>query len=173
MKTATTEIGDKVAQLLLVLDKDIQQMQKSLSRLNEIRSLVVKRDEAGLGKLLENVQSEPDSSKCNELKRQSIQKELAIILDCSPKQITLSRLEAELAGEKQAQVAEKKAMLRLLANQLKKEHLSTSLLLSDCTRFNSILLKSILEFGQSGTITYSPKGFAKRQTNSAFMNVQF
>ena len=167
------EIEDKVDQLLIVLDKDIQQMQESLSRLNEFRSLVVKRDDAGLGKLLENIQSESDSYKCNELKRQSIRKELAITLDCSPKQMTLSILEAELAGEKKTQVAERKAMLRLLAGQLKKEHLSTSLLLSDCARFNSVLLKSVLEFGQAGTITYSPKGFAKRQANSAFMNFQF
>ena len=173
MKTAMNEIEDKVDQLLIVLDKDIQQMQKSLSRLNGFRSLVVKRDDAGLGKLLGNIQSESDSYKCNELKRQSIRKELAIILDCSPKQITLSTLEAELAGEKKAQVADRKAMLRLLADQLKKEHLSTSLLLSDCARFNSVLLKSVLEFGQAGTITYSPKGFAKRQASSAFMNFQF
>ena len=94
-------------------------------------------------------------------------------MDFSPKQITLSTLEAELAGGKKAQVAERKAMLRLLAEQLKKEHLSTSLLLSDCARFNSVLLKSVLEFGQAGTITYSPKGFANRQANSAFMNFQF
>jgi hypothetical protein len=173
VKTATTEIEDKVDQLLLVLEKDTQQMRKSLSRLNEFRSLVVKHDDAGLGKLLENIQSESGSYKCNELKRRSIRKELAIILGCSPKQITLSRLEAELAGEKKAQIAERKAMLRSLADQLKKEHLSTSLLLSDCARFNSVLLKSVLEFGQAGTITYSPKGSAKRQANSAFMNFQF
>lgn len=173
MKPGMTEIENKVDQLLFVLDKDIQQMEKSLSRLNEWRSLVVKRDDAGLGKLLEKIQSESDSYRCNELKRQSIRKELAIILGCSPNQITLSTLEAELAGEKKAQVAEKKATLRLLADQLKREHLSTSLLLSDCARFNGVLLKSVLEFGQGGAITYSPKGFAKRQAGPAFMSFQF
>ena len=70
-------------------------------------------------------------------------------------------------------VAERKIELRTLAEKLKREHLKTSMLLLDCARFNSVLLTSVLELGQAGTITYSPKGSAERQTNSAFVNLQF
>jgi len=52
---------DKVDELLVILDKDTQQIQESLSRLNELRSLVIKRDDAALGKLLERIQYESDS----------------------------------------------------------------------------------------------------------------
>jgi len=173
MKTTAIEIEDRVDELIAVLDRDIQQMQESLSRLNELRSLVIKHDDAVLGKLLERIQSRSDSYKCNELKRQSIRKELAIILGCRVEQITLSRLEAELTGEKKAQVAERKTKLRLLADELKKEHLSTSLLLSDCARFNSVLLKGIFELGKAGTITYDSNGFAKRRTYRRLVNLQF
>jgi len=173
MKTTTIEIEDKVTQLLTVLDMDIQQITENLSKLNDLRGLVVKRDDISLQKLLERTKSESNSYKENELKRQSLREELAIAANCSLKQMTLSRLEAELSGEKKAEVAERRAKLQTLAEKLKKEHLSTVMLLSDCARFNSVLLKSVLEFRQAGAITYNPKGFTDRQANSAFVNLQF
>jgi hypothetical protein len=87
--------------------------------------------------------------------------------------MTLSRLETALSGDKKTEITQRKIKLQTLAGKLKKEHSSTAMLLSDCARFNSSLLKSILEFGQAGTITYSSRGFAERQTNPAFMNLQF
>ena len=173
MKTATIEIESKVDQLFGVLDEDIRYIQGNLSRLNELRSLVVKRDDTSLRKLLESIQSDLNSYKDNELKRRLLRKELAIAFECGFEQMTLSRLEVELSGEQKAEVAKRKSKLQTLAEKLKKEHLSTAMLLSDCGRFNSVLLRSILELGQAGTITYSPKGSAERQTNPAFVNLQF
>jgi uncharacterized coiled-coil protein SlyX len=173
MKATAIEIEGKVDELLVVLDKDIQHIQDSLSRLNELRSLVIRRDDAGLGKLLESIQSESDDYKIHELKRQSIRKELAIAFGCNLEQMTLSRLEAILAEEKKVQVAKRKKKLRSLTEELKKEHLSTALLLSECARFNSLLLKSIFGFGKAGMIIYSSDGSTKRQADTAFVNLRF
>ena len=173
MKTATVEIEDKVAQLLAVLDRDIQHVTENLSRLNELRGLVVKRDDVSLYKLLEGIKSEANRYKENELKRKLLRKELAIALNCGLEQTTLSRLEAELSGKNKAEVTERKTKLQTIIEELKKEYLSTTILLSDCARFNSVLLKSVLEFGRTGTITYNPKGFAKHQAGLGFVNLQF
>ena len=173
MKTALPETEGKIEELLVVLDKDIQRIEQSLLRLDELRTLVVKRDDAALGKLIESIGGESDSYKSNELKRQSIRKELATVLGCGFEQMTLTRLEAELAGEKRAEVAGRKTLLRALVKQLKKEHLSTAMLLSDCARFNSVLLKGIFDIGRPATITYDADGSAKRQAETAFVNLQF
>ncbi len=173
MKPAVIKIENKVDQLMDVLDRDIQHVQDTLSRLNELRGLVIKRDDASLGKLLESIRSETDSYKDIESKRQSLREELAIALGCDIGQMTLSRLEAELSGGKKAGVTERRAKLQTLAGKLKKEHLRTTMLLSDCARFNGVLLKSVLELGQAGTITYSPSGSTERQTDSAFVNLRF
>jgi len=156
-----------------ILDEDIRHIRGNLSRLNELRSLVVKRDDTSLRKLLESIQYDSNSYKDNELKRRLLLKELATAFDCGFEQMTLSRLEVELSGEKKAEVTERKRELQTLAEKLKKEHLSTAMLLSDCARFNSALLRSVLELGQAGTITYSPNGSAERQANSAFVDLQF
>ena len=96
MKTTATGTEDKVDELLIILDEDIRHIQESLLRLNELRSLVVKRDDAALGKLLESIQSETDVYRSNELKRQSIREELATAFGSNLEQMTLSRLESKL-----------------------------------------------------------------------------
>jgi hypothetical protein len=173
MKTAIIEIEDKVDKLLAVLDKDIRHIQDNLLRLNELRGFVIKRDDVSLHKLLESIQFQSNDYKKNELKRRLLREELAAALDCSFAQMTLSRLETVLSGEKKTEVTKRKIKLHTLAGKLKIEHSSTAMLLSDCSRFNSVLLKGILELGQTGTITYSSIGSAERQTNSTFMNLQF
>jgi hypothetical protein len=170
---AAVEIEDKVDGLLVVLDKDIRHIQESLSRLDELRSLVIKRDDAALGELLEKIRAESDSYAANESNRQSVRKELAIVLECDLEQMTLSKLEAALSEEKKTQVAQRKTKLRSLTKELKKEHLSTVLLLSECARFNRLLLSSIFDLGKIGTITYDSNGAASRQTGAGFVNMQF
>jgi hypothetical protein len=87
--------------------------------------------------------------------------------------MTLSRLETVVSEEQKAQVAAKKARLRALTKQLKKEHLSTAMLLSDCARFNGQLLSSVFNLGKVGIVCYDSKGSAKRGVTEAFVNLQF
>ena len=173
MKTATFEIEHKIDELSVVLDKDIQHIEDSLSRLNELRSLVIKRDDSSLGKLLESIQAESNNYSANESQRRSIRKELATACGCSLEQMTLSKLEAMLSREKKAQVTERKAKLSSLTKELKKEHLSTALLLSECARFNSVLLKSVFNLSNTGIVYYNSNGVTSRQSKTAFVNLQF
>jgi len=173
MKATAIEIEDKVDELLTFLDEDSRHIQESLLKLNELRSLVIKRDTAALGRLLESIQAESDSYRSHELKRQSIRKDLANALGCNLEQMTLSRLEANLPKEKKEQVILRKTKLKSLINELKKEHLSTTLLLSECARFNNMLLKSIFDLGKTDVVYYDSNGATRRQTDTAFVNLQF
>jgi len=173
MKAATVEIEDKIGELLVILDKDIEHIQESLLRLNELRSLVVKRNEADLCRLLESIQGGLDSYRSHELKRESVRKDLAYALGCKLEQVTLSKLEAVLPEEQKAQVIAKRAELGTLTEELKKEYLSTAMLLSDCARFNRQLLKSVFDLGKMGVVYYNSKGSTKRGMTKAFVNLQF
>jgi hypothetical protein len=172
MKKITISIENKVEELLVVLDEDIRQIEQNLSRLNELRSLVIKRDDVALGRLLERIQAESDDSRSHELKRQSIRKELANALGWSFEQMTLSALEASLTNNKKDQVTKRKMKLVALIKELKKEHLSTTLLLSECARFNRMLLKSVFNLGSTGTIHYGSNGATREQTDMSLVNLQ-
>jgi hypothetical protein len=171
MKMATDAIKNKVDGLLTALDNDIQHIQDSLYQLNELRGLVIKRDDVALAKLLGTIRAKADSYAANESKRQSIRKGLANALGWTVEQTTLSRLETALSGGTKAQVASKRAELQSLINKLKKEHLSTAMLLSECARFNNLLLRGIFDLGRTGTLTYRANGATKWQTDKTFVNL--
>ncbi|MHC4425027.1 MAG: flagellar export chaperone FlgN [Planctomycetota bacterium] len=172
MKATAIGIDEKVDELLVCLDEDIRHIQESLLHLNELRRLVIKRDDTALGKLLESIQAESDRYRSHELKRQSIRKELANALGCDLEQVTLSALEASLPKARKDEVTQMKAELRPLTEELKKEHLSTALLLSECARFNNLLLRSIFDIGRTGAVYYNSNGATRRQIDTAFVNLQ-
>ena len=172
MNAAAASIEDKVDRLLACLDQDARHMQESLLHLNEMRRLVIKRDEAALGKLLEGIQAGAGPCRDHELKRKSIRKELAETLGCDTGQMTLSAIQECLPQAKKDRVTRMKAKLRSLSAELRKEYLSTALLLSECARFNNLLLKGIFDLGKTESIHYNANGETKRQIDTAFVNLQ-
>jgi len=166
------KVSNGIDELLTVLDKDIQHIQESLSWLNELRGLVIKRDYAALSKLLQTIQTEADSYAATELQRLSLRKDLANTLGCSVEQVTLSALEAALPEEKKVRIENRKIKLKGLIQELRKEHLSTTLLLSDCARFIRQLLKALFDLGGKRTVFYSPNGTTRRLTETTFMNMK-
>lgn len=172
MKATAAPIEDKVDRLLICLDRDAQHMQESLQKLDEMRRLVIKRDEAALGKLLETIQGASDDYRNQELNRKSIRKELAESLDCDIEQMTLSALESCVPETRKNQITQIKTRLRSLSAELKKEYLSTALLLSECARFNNMLLKGILGLGKTESVQYKSNGQTRRNIDTAFVNLQ-
>ena len=172
METTEIVIQDKVDELLTVLDKDTEQLKQSLSRLNELRTAVIKRNDSLLGKLLESVQQESQVYKSQASKRRLLIKELSAALDCNFAELTLSKLESILSGGKKGLVAERKEELRSLTRELKTEHLATTRLLSECIRFNRSLLKSIFNNDITGVVTYDSGGSSRLSSDKAFVNLK-
>jgi flagellar biosynthesis/type III secretory pathway chaperone len=166
------KFSNKVNELLAVLDKDIQHIQDIISWLNELRSLVIERNNPALSRLLESIRAEAANYAATELERRSIREDLANALGSKPEQITLSLLETILSKEKKAQVTERKTKLRSLIRELRSEHLRTVLLLTDCARFTRQLLEALFDLGKRGTVYYRPNGVSKMQIDTALVNAR-
>lgn len=166
------EIVDKIERLVSVLDRDIDHISETLRQLNELRSMIVRRDEAGLSRLLQCIRAEADTYSGNESERQSIRKELAGALDCDPGQVTLSSLEGQVPEAQRQRLNERKRRLTALIGQLRKEHLNTVLLLSECAKFNRVLLNQIFALGKAETIYYDADGAARRTTEMNLVNLK-
>ncbi len=173
MNTLPLRTEELMDQLLAVLDVDIQHLEDSIALLDRLRELVIKQDNESLGQLLNTIQSKTTVYRNNELKRQALRRELALLLGCDMATATLSRLEAELTGPRKVEISSRKTTLRTLANRLKTEFAGTQRLLADCTRFNRMLLKSIFQMARPETATYTAAGAAKRQADNVFINVQY
>ena len=169
MKPAVTSIQDKIDRLLVCLDNDIRHIEQNLSLLNELRTFVIKRDDASLVGLLEKLQNSSQTYVENETTRLSIRKELADTLECTCEQVSLSTLETTLPEIERSKITERKIKLKSLIEKLKNEYLSTTILLNEC----AILLRNIFNFSKTEIISYDSKGETKRQNNPAFMNLKF
>jgi len=167
------ETENCIVQLLAVLDNDIVSLEGNLTRLDELRRLVIKQDTDSLTRLLETIRAEAGLSRNNELRRQSLRMKLAERMACELKETTLSKIEKQSPDTLRGQVAERKYKLQTLTARLKKEYAATQTLLADCARFNRMLLKSVFQNGPSEAVTYSAAGTARRQADTVFMNMQF
>lgn len=167
LTTATT----KTDELLAVLDADIEHLETTLSGLDALRSLLIKRDDDGLRALLEEITRQGDARQENERQRQRLRAELAQALSCEPEQLTLSRLQAVLSEPQRTALRERQTRLKALMADLKREHRLTALLVSDCARFNRSLMRVVFGLDGKDTTTYRQNGTVANHTNATLMSL--
>ena len=162
----------RVAALLEVLDEDIRHVETTLVQLDTLRGLLIKRDDGALEQLLGEIHRQGETYAHTECRRRELRRSLAADLGCTEKDLTVSELLTRLAGQDRAALAERQMRLKVLIAQLKREHTLTSLLISDCAKFNRSLLRIFFgPAGKAGT-TYSPTGAARHPTGTAVLNMQ-
>ena len=167
------DLTQKTEDLVGILELDIECIERTIQNLNNLRGLVIKRDEKELGRLLETIQSESQVYSHNERQRNLLRKEMAEIIGCPEESMNLSVLKKHLSQpELIEQVVERQLKLRNLVMRMKKEYVSTVALLSDCARINSALLKCIFGRGRDNLVCYNSAGEISKQNDAAFMSMR-
>jgi len=172
MRAITVDIENKIKELMMVLDIDIAHLQESLLRLNDLRMLVVKRDNDKLGKLLMSIEASMSGHKENEHRREQMCQSLAEAAGIERPFATLADIEQMIDGPMKQEFNIKRSKLKVLATELKKDHLSASMLLADCARVNRMLLDGIFGGGKGREVSYSSNGSAKRENDINFMSMK-
>ena len=161
-----------IAEMLEILDSDIVNTESDINILNELRGYLVSRDEKNMLGLLYAVRSIIQNRQESQTKRFNIRKKLAQSFGCAVEKLTLSRL-CEYAEEPlRTAVAERRTVLTNIVERFKTEYEATVFLLSDCARFNSLLLRSLIGLSSTESVTYKP-GKVNRANSAAFINMQY
>lgn len=163
----------RVDALLAVLDDDIRHAQASLSLLDTLRSLLIKRDEAALEGLLTDLRRQADAHADNERRRESLRRQLADELRCDVREVTLSALRQRLSGLRQAAVDERQVQLKSLTADLKREYTLTTVLVADCARFNRTLMGVFFGWDGKGPMTYGADGAARQPAGAALVDMHY
>jgi hypothetical protein len=173
MTGQTYELTQKTEDLLGILELDIERIERTIQNLNNLRGLVIKRDEKELGRLLATIQLESKIYSHNERQRNQLRKEMAEIIGCPQESMNLSVLKQHFSEPGLIeQVENRQLKLRNLVSVLKSEYISTVTLLSDCARINSALLKCVFGWGRGNLVSYNSAGEISRQNDAAFMNMK-
>jgi hypothetical protein len=169
---STNDILDGLTdRLLLVLADEIENIERTLERLDGLRAAVIRRDEEGLNDLLEEVKNEQAGYALIEQKRGVIRNKMSEVIGCDIGQMNLSKLCCELAGERRDLVAQAQQKLKELCAKLKKEHMATNILLKECSRLNNLLLRGILGNGKEA-VTYNSRGNASWELQRGMVSIR-
>ena len=163
----------KAEALAALLDRDVDYLTANLARLDTLRGMVVKRQDQELSRLLDTLRIESESYALHESKRHLLRQEIADLMACDVRELTLSSLAQVLPTPLNHTLAQRKQQLRELTAQLHKEHLSTRWLLKDCARFNTVLFNTLFHPGQENALTYTVNGTAQQPREHSMMNLRF
>jgi len=162
----------KIEELLELLDEDIRHLETTLSTLDTLRSLIIKRDDSALTRLLDEIRAGVNARTASERRRQELRIELAQLLGCEVPKVTLSQLQVSLPECRRQAVALRQAKLQSLAQQMKREYTLTSTLVSDCARFNRSLMHMFFGLDVKQGLTYNSNGTATRLMDAARVSLQ-
>lgn len=162
----------RVDELVGVLDADIQHLERALLQLDSLRSSLIKRDDRALSALLADIQGQIDQHAANERRRQDLRTDLARSLGCPAGDLTLSVLRSRVPDSRRSLLADRQKTLASLVKRLKREYTLTVALVSDCARFNRLLVRAIFGTGDERGTTYGAAGTATRRTNAAMVSLK-
>jgi hypothetical protein len=166
------KIEKDVVAMLEVLDNDIVNTQNDIVTLGQLRSYLVKRDERNMLGLLDTIRVVVQNRKDHQDRRFEFRKKLAAALGCAVEKLTLSKLCEYTDEPYKSAIVEKRSKLLAIVERFKTEYEATAYLLSDCARFNSVLLRNLIGMTCASEVTYKP-GKINRTNDAAFINAQF
>lgn len=146
-----------IDELGVFLDARQAELLETLARLGELRAAVIRRDEATLTQLLEQVQQDADRRCQMEAEQRSIEQRLLEAFDGLRAPVTLTRVCELVSEDRRAALGEKQAAMLETARRLENELDATEMLLRECARCNRELLAAILGRNQQ-SVTYDPQG---------------
>ncbi len=172
MSDTMATLENMVRKMIGILDRDIEHLKDTINNLKIMYDMILSRDDRALGGLLESIKTESTDYRHNEMARQSIRNQIAMLVGCSLDKVTLSGLETVLDGQIKQDLSEKKDQLQKLAEKLKTQHLSTVFLLRDCAKFNRLLINNIFSYINGNTGTYNNRGNVTRSDHHSSMSME-
>ena len=166
-------IAEQVETLQTVLDRDIDHLNFTTDVLDQLRSLVIKRDDSGLTALLDEVRTRNNAMRGQDEMREGLRTTLATVVGCSENTPTLSELVRWLPQSFASALQQKRATLQTQVETLQRQWQLTSLLLHDCARINRRLFEAIFKPPATQRRTYGPAGTQTSQAQSNLLNMHY
>ena len=161
-----------VERLAEILEGDVENLRRMLARLDGIRCAVIKRDDAALAGILDEIHGEQNGQQMRQNARQQLRMELGRYYGVSTEQITLGFLLKMVNDSDKKMLAEKRKQLKKLSDDLKREYAAAVFLLGQCAKINKQLLDAIFNRNKGSGIIYDSGGAAQKDGIPAFVNMK-
>lgn len=174
MNTYNDDMAHRQRQLLddleIFLDARQAELLATLDRFGALRAAVIRRDEAALTRLGEQVREDAESHRELNTMQQQIERRLTEVFEGLGGSVTLSGLCACLEDDRRTALRHRQHALLDLARRVQNEAEATELLLRECARCNRLLLIAILG-EKHQTVSYDPQGQSQWDVHRGFVSM--
>lgn len=139
------EILQLTRELMELLQVELEHIDQCIADLDTLRALLIKHNLEGLNDMLQKIRARADRHSIIELNRERITTRLADLVGCDKNKLTIRHLAGLLPPVIGKDLLALRSRLKLSAEKLSREYRATTVLLSDCQRFNQALLSRIFD----------------------------
>lgn len=160
-----------LSELLVILDEEIDLLNKKRTELETLTDLIVERNDTRMEQLLVEMEQTHQAQATADIKLDALRNTMAEKLKCPRDEMKLSRLIEQLDGDDRLAVDYRRQQIVLLAEQLRRRHMETAMLLMESVRINRMLLESF--FPQNTPVsTYSASGPQSWRPNAGLLDAE-
>ncbi len=167
--TCQPELSDLAGELIDLLDEELRLLECRRDQLKRLSAAITDRDDELLEQLLREMEQTIRAQGDTDLRLEALRATLAGALGCSPAELRLSRVVETLDGQQRLALEYRRRRIVLLAEELRREHLQATLVLSESARINRALLEGL--FPTSAEITtYARDGAQPWRSDTGLVN---
>lgn len=171
MMSLPEEIAIFVDELVKLLDEEIELLETRCAQLAKLSKAMSRRDDETMETLLDDIEKTQELQIRTDSRLHAARHALAESFGWSLEQTRLAKLIEELPDQFASEVDYRRKRIVLLSDQLKRRHMETVVVVTECARVNRLLLESLFPQTQSVT-TYGTQGKSSWQLDVGLVDVE-
>jgi len=158
-----------VEELVAALDEQIELLKLRRALLEGLCQAMLHRDEETVEKLLDRIEQAQPLQAAADGGLMALREELAKALRCDARQLKLSMLWQRLGAAQRQRLESRRGEVLAQAEAFRRQHLTATVVLTECARVNRLLLESLFPPSQA-VVTYGTRGTEEWRAPSGLMD---
>ncbi|MCP4377246.1 MAG: hypothetical protein GY794_13855 [bacterium] len=159
-----------VEELLVVLDDETELLEVKRSQLADLSKMLLRSDNESVEVLLKQIEQAEETQLLLERRLQTLRETLAGAFGRQVSEFNLSWLITQLPRPRALTLIHRRQKLSCKVDEFRKQHMQTTILLTECSRITGLMLDSL---SPSGTvITYGAEGSDRWRVGAGLMDME-
>ncbi len=165
MISMTPNLAQLIAAFVAGMNEEKELLELKGAHLEALSTAILTRDDESLPEVMRQMEQAQILQDATDQKLLIIRNEIANVLAWPLELVTATKLATQLTGPDKANVEQSRQKIIEIAGQVRRQHLETVLLLSECAKINRMLLEGMFgkqaqplqTYGRSGHNTWRPE----------------
>jgi len=159
-----------VEELMVVLDNETELLELKRSQLADLSDMLLRKDNEVVEALLEQIEQTEESQVLMAHRLHTLRETLARSFGCDAKGFNLSWLIDQLPHAQALALSRRRQQVSGKVREFRKQHMQTTILLTECSRITGMMLDSLTPSGS--VVTYDAEGSDRWRVGAGLMDME-